>query len=113
MPETEQKQMTASELYAQLAEEAKAKASSGSVGVRYRRYVTEISEKTGENRLVLPAVIKLAKQMYPNDKIDRSYFINVIEKAWKTEKDANGVTWILVDKPKIPEVSPTMPAAAE
>ncbi|MCK9577757.1 MAG: hypothetical protein M0R51_17755 [Clostridia bacterium] len=113
MPETEQKQMTATELYAQLAEEAKAKASSGSVGIRYRGYVTEISDKTGEKKLVMPAVIKLAKQLHPNDKIDRSYFINVIEKAWETEKDAEGVTWILVDKPKTPVVAPTMPAAAE
>lgn len=113
MPETKQKQMTAGELYAQLAEEAKQKASSGSVGVRYRGYVTEISENTKETRLVLAAVIKLARQMHPKDKIDRSYFITVIEKAWETEKDADGVTWILVDKPKIPDVAPTMPAPAE
>jgi len=113
MPEPEKKQMTASELYAQLAEEAKAKATAGSVSVRYRSYVNEIAQKTGEKRLVMPAVLRLAKQLHPNDKIDRSYFINVIEKSWETEKDAEGVTWILVDKPKVPEVAPTMPAPAE
>jgi hypothetical protein len=113
MPKPEQKQMTASELYAQLVEEAKAKAAAGSVSVRYRGYVNEISQKVGEKRLVLPAVLRLAKQLHPNEKIDRSYFINVIEKSWETEKDADGVTWVLVDKPKIPEVSPTMPTSAE
>lgn len=111
MPENETKQLSASELYAQLAEEAKEKASSGNVGTRYRGYVTEISEKTGEKKLVLTAVLKLARQMYPNDKIGRSYFIQVIEKTWETEKDEEGVTWILVDKPKIPSVSPTMTSA--
>lgn len=113
MPEPKQKQMTASELYAQLAEEAKAKATAGSVSVRYRGYVNEIAQKTGEKRLVMPAVLRLAKQLHPNDRIDRSYFITVVVKSWETEKDAEGVTWILVDKPKIPEVAPTMPAPAE
>ena len=88
------------DLYAELEKEAVTGNSRGQKAEVIRTAVENAAKQIGKTKLAASAVYKIVKaQCGENPKVDRSYFNNVIQKAWATEKDDKGVVWINLDKP--------------
>ena len=88
------------DLYAELEKEAVTGNSRGQKAEVIRTAVENAAKQIGKTKLAASAVYKIVKAQYgENPKVDRSYFNNVIQKAWATEKDDKGVVWINLDKP--------------
>lgn len=88
------------DLYAELEKEAIAGTNRGQKAELIRTAVENAAKQIGKTKLAASAVFKIVKaQCGENPKIDRSYFNNVIQKAWETTKDDKGTVWINVDKP--------------
>lgn len=92
-------------LYAQFESEAKSRSSRGEKAEKIRQFVKGAAAQIGKNRLAMAAMYRLAKKnlAQPDEKFDRSYFTNVVEKAFETVKDDEGTVWIEVSKPKTPK----------
>lgn len=88
------------DLYAELEKEAVTGNSRGQKAEVIRTAVENAAKQIGKTKLAASAVYKIVKaQCGDNPKVDRSYFNNVVQKAWATEKDDKGVVWINLDKP--------------
>ncbi len=88
------------DLYAELEKEAVTGNSRGQKAEVIRTAVENAAKQIGKTKLAVSAVFKIVKTQFgDNPKIDRSYFNNVIQKAWETSKDEKGVVWIDLSKP--------------
>lgn len=88
------------DLYAELEKEAMVGNSRGQKAETIRKAVEDVAKQIGKNKIAASAVYKIVKAQFGDaPKVDRSYFNNVITKAWETTKDDKGVVWILLDKP--------------
>jgi hypothetical protein len=88
------------DLYAELEKAAMAGDSRGQKAETIRKAVEDIAKQIGKTKVAASAVYKIVKAQFgDNPKVERSYFNNVIQKAWQTTKDENNVVWILLDKP--------------
>ena len=88
------------DLYAELEKEAMTGSNRGQKAEVIRTAVENAAKQIGKNKLAASAVYKIVKaQLGDTPKIDRSYFNNVIAKAWETVKDEKGVVWIDLSKP--------------
>lgn len=88
------------DLYAELEKEAVTGNSRGQKAETIRTAIESAARQIGKTKLAASAVYKIVKaQCGENPKVDRSYFNNVVQKAWETSKDEKGVVWINLDKP--------------
>lgn len=88
------------DLYAELEKEAMTGSNRGQKAEVIRTAVENASKQIGKTRLAASAVYKIVKaQLGDTPKVDRSYFNNVVTKAWETSKDEKGVVWIEISKP--------------
>ena len=88
------------DLYAELEKEAVAGNSRGQKAETIRTAIENAARQIGKTKLAASAVYKIVKaQCGENPKVDRSYFNNVVSKAWETSKDEKGVVWVNLDKP--------------
>lgn len=90
------------DLYSQLEQEAMAGQNRGQKADAIRNAVMSVSKQIGKNKLAASAVFKIVQAQFKDTmKVERSYFNNVITKAWETSKDEKGVVWINLDKPVV------------
>lgn len=88
------------DLYAELEKEAITGNNRGQKAETIRTAIEASARQIGKTKLAASAVFKIVKaQLGDGLKIDRSYFNNVVQKAWATEKDDKGVVWIDLSKP--------------
>ena len=88
------------DLYAELEKDAIAGANRGQKAETIRVAIENAAKQIGKNKLAASAVYKIVKaQLGDTPKVDRSYFNNVVAKAWETTKDEKGTVWINLDKP--------------
>lgn len=88
------------DLYAELEKEAIAGNNRGQKAEVIRTAVEAAAKQIGKTKLAASAVYKIVKvQCGESPKVDRSYFNNVVQKAWGTSKDEKGVVWIDISKP--------------
>lgn len=88
------------DLYAELEKEAMSGSSRGQKAELIRTAVENVSKQIGKTKLAAAAVYKIVKtQLADSPKVERSYFNNIVTKAWETSKDEKGVIWIDISKP--------------
>lgn len=102
--EKPEKPINVVDLYKQLEAEGLAKpvAGKGEKAEKIRALVRDVAKKVGKPKVMMSALYKIAKNQYPDEKIDRSYFASTLSRTWETEKDEGGHVWILVSKEKKP-----------
>lgn len=88
------------DLYAEFEKEAMAGNNRGQKAEIIRKAIEDVAKQIGKTKVAASAVYKIVKtQLGDSPKVERSYFNNVVTKAWETTKDDKGVVWILLDKP--------------
>ncbi|MFA5248416.1 MAG: hypothetical protein WC877_00920 [Dehalococcoidales bacterium] len=90
---------TVDDLIKYFEEEAIKKADKGFLSERIRRFVREYYSEYHESPVVVYALFNTYKRKY-GEEVKDSYFRGVIEKAWITYVDENGVQWVNLDKQK-------------
>ena len=90
---------TVDDLIKYFEEEALKKADKGFLSERIRRFVREYYSEYHESPVVVYALFNTYKRKY-GEEVKDSYFRGVIEKAWITYVDENGVQWVSLDKQK-------------
>lgn len=94
-------------LYEQLEADSKSRSNRGEKAEKIRGQIRDIGKATKRDRLDMSVLYKMCKQMVgPENKLDRPYFTSIVTKAWETEKDDEGRTWVLVNKEKRPVPKP-------
>ena len=91
-------------LYKEMEGEALKRKKLNSKAEKIRTFVSNLADFTGEKRLLFEVVWNLASdriKLEPNTKpLDKTYFKNVVRKAWTLESDEERNEWIRIDKPK-------------
>lgn len=94
---------TVQQLYARLETEGLKKnivGQSGEKGEKVRQYVRDIAKASGKTKILQSAAFNTVKSLMGDEKLDRSYFTQTIERTFTTSKE-DGRIWILVDKEKV------------
>lgn len=90
---------TVDDLIKYFEEEAIKKADKGFLSERIRRFVREYYSEYRESPVVVYALFNTYKRKY-GEEVKDSYFRGVIEKAWTTFVDENGIQWVHLNKQK-------------
>lgn len=90
---------TVDDLIKYFEEEAIKKADKGFLSERIRRFVREYYTEYHETPVVVYALFNTFKRTC-EDEVKDSYFRGVVEKAWQTYIDDNGVQWVHLNKQK-------------
>lgn len=88
------------EMYQRFAAQAKAKTSKGAKADTIRNFVTDLGAAMSTDTIVLAAAYNTAKDVLGKEKVDRSYFNNVVSKAWEVSKDDDGISVVDLSRPK-------------
>lgn len=90
------------ELYDKFESAAKSRKGKGEIAQKTRDFVEDMAKRLGKTKLSISALHKMAKELklLGDEKVEYSYFNNICQKTWEIEKDADGVVYIDVSKPK-------------
>ena len=92
------------ELYGKLEKEGieNPRSGKGEKAEKVRGIVKDIGKQTGNSKILQSAAFNTVKSvMAPDNKLDRSYFTQTVERTWETERDEAGRVWILLNKAKV------------
>lgn len=88
------------ELYREFEKDATERRNSDSKAEKVRVFVSNLAAYMEEDRLCFDAVFNMVCVKILNKPINKSYFKQVIDKAWVLEEDEDKVLWIRVDLPR-------------
>lgn len=93
--------MDVKELYLELEKESQSRSAKGEKAEKIRGFIRTVAKEVQKPQLSLAALYKLTKRQFPEDKIDRSYFVSIVQKTWETSKDDNGNVLVEIGHEKI------------
>ena len=86
------------ELIADFEREAIKKADKGFLSERIRRFVRDYYSQYHKTPKIVYALFEAYKEV--SEDVKDSYFRGVVEKAWETEIDDNGIEWVHLNRQK-------------
>lgn len=87
------------DLIADFEKEAIKKADGGFLSERIRRFTREYYSKYHKTPVIIYALYNAYKEVHGED-VKGSYFRGIVEKAWLTFVDDEGIQWVHLDQQK-------------